>query len=73
MPVSLIETGENTSNPSAEYLVYIDRTTSSSVVEKMAPVAGFDKLIPIGAFNARNMMRIEDDRPENALTCRPML
>ena len=61
MPVSLIETGENTSNPAAEFLVYIDRTSSSSVVEKMTPVAGFDKLIPIVAFNRRrNMMRGKD-------------
>ena len=44
IPAIVHETNENTIDPAAEFLVYIDRTASASVVEKMTPVAGFDQI-----------------------------
>jgi hypothetical protein len=44
MPVIVHEAEENAIDSAAEFLVYIDRTVPASVVEKMTPVAGFDKI-----------------------------
>jgi hypothetical protein len=44
MPAIVHETDENTSDPAAEFLIVIDRTAPTSVVEKMTPIAGFDKI-----------------------------